>query len=55
MDGHTDDSDHPLQPRIAAVIGDRPVLAYTTDRKGMRRFTRALYGMLLDVPAVGAR
>jgi hypothetical protein len=48
-DGHTDESDHPLQPRIAAVIGDRPVLAYTTDRKGMRRFTRALYGMLLDV------
>jgi len=49
-DGKSDGSDHPLQPRIAAVIGDRPVLAYATDRKGMRRFTRALYGMLLDVP-----
>jgi hypothetical protein len=40
-----------LESRVAAVIGDRPVLAYATNRKGMRRFTRALYGMLLDVPS----
>jgi hypothetical protein len=40
-----------LQSRVARAIGDRQVLAYATDRKGMRRFTRALYGMLLDVPA----
>lgn len=52
IDGKSDERDHPLQPRIAAVIGDRPVLAYTTDRRGMRRFARALYGMLLDVPDV---
>ena len=37
------------QSTLAAAIGARPVLAYATDRKGMRRFTRALYGMLLSV------
>ena len=42
-----------LESRVAAVIGDRPLLAYATDRKGMRRFTRALYGMLLRIPAHG--
>lgn len=35
---------------VVSSIGDRPVLAYTSDRKGMRRFAQALYGMLLDVP-----
>jgi hypothetical protein len=39
-----------LQSRVAAAIDGRPVLAYATNRRGMRRFTRALYGMLLDVP-----
>ena len=40
-----------LHARVAAVVGDRQVLAYATDRRGMRRFTRALYGVLLDVTA----
>ena len=40
-----------LHARVAAAIGDRAVLGYTTNRRGMRRFTRALYGMLLDVSA----
>jgi hypothetical protein len=35
---------------IASQIGDRDVLAYSTDRAGMRRFARALHGMLLDIP-----
>ncbi len=35
---------------IASQIGDRDVLAYRTDRAGMRRFARALHGMLLDIP-----
>jgi hypothetical protein len=37
-----------LEERVATLIGARPVLAYTADRKGMRRFARALHGMLLD-------
>jgi hypothetical protein len=44
----------PLQSQVAAVIGDCAVLTYATNRKGMRRFARALYGMLLDIPADGA-
>ena len=40
-----------LHSRVAAVVGERQVLAYATDRRGMRRFTRALYGVLLDVTA----
>jgi hypothetical protein len=32
------------------LVGDRDVLAYRTDRAGMRRFARALYGRLLDLP-----
>ena len=54
-DGKSDAAADALQSRVAAVIGDRPVLAYATDRKGMRRFTRALYGMLLDVPPADPR
>ena len=38
-----------LDARFAARLGSRQVLAYTTDRKGMRRFARALHGMLLDL------
>jgi hypothetical protein len=34
---------------VGSVIGDREVLAYTTDRAGMRRFAKALYGMLLEI------
>jgi hypothetical protein len=37
-----------LRNHLASIIGDREVLAYTTDRRGMRRFARALEGMLLD-------
>jgi hypothetical protein len=39
--------EHPLSARLTELLGDRDVLAYTTDRKGMRRFARALYGLLL--------
>jgi hypothetical protein len=38
---------------LAILIGERPVLAYTTDRAGMRRFARALHGQLLDLPQAG--
>jgi len=40
--------EHPLSARLTQLLGDRDVLAYTTDRKGMRRFARALYGLLLE-------
>ena len=40
--------------RVAALVGEREVLAYTTDRAGMRRFARALHGRLLDVPPGGS-
>ena len=40
--------EHPLSARLTELLGDRDVLAYTTDRKGMRRFARALYGILLQ-------
>lgn len=36
---------------LAILVGNRDVLAYRTDRAGMRRFARALYGLLLDLPA----
>jgi len=39
--------EHPLSARLTELLGDRDVLAYTTDRTGMRRFARALYGLLL--------
>jgi hypothetical protein len=35
--------------RFAARLEGHDVLAYTVDRRGMRRFARALYGRLLDV------
>ncbi len=35
--------------RFAQRLGSRSILAYTTDRRGMRRFARALLGMLLDI------
>jgi hypothetical protein len=38
-----------LEQRFARQLASRMVLAYTTDRRGMRRFARALHGMLLDV------
>jgi hypothetical protein len=38
-----------LEARFAARVDARPVLAYDVNRRGMRRFARALYGMLLDV------
>jgi hypothetical protein len=38
-----------LDARFAARLDGRVVLAYTTDRAGMRRFARALHGMLLDI------
>jgi len=39
----------PLAARMATLLEGRDVLAYTTDRKGMRRFAHALYGVLIDV------
>ena len=41
--------DTELDARFAARLDGRLVLAYTTDRAGMRRFARALHGMLLDI------
>ena len=38
-----------IDARAAALLDARDVLAYTTDRRGMRRFARALHGMLLDI------
>jgi len=38
-----------LEARFAACLGSRELLAYTTDRRGMRRFAHALCGMLLNV------
>jgi hypothetical protein len=35
---------------LAILVGDGDVLGYRTDRAGMRRFARALYGRLLDLP-----
>jgi len=40
-----------LEARAASLLDGREVIAYTTDRKGMRRFARALYGVLIDVQA----
>ena len=37
--------------RFATLLGDREVLAYTTDKVGMRRFARALHGRLRDLPS----
>jgi hypothetical protein len=39
-----------LDARVARLLDGRDVIAYTTDPKGMRRFARALYGVLLDTP-----
>lgn len=36
---------------LKILVGDRDVLAYRTDGTGMRRFARALYGRLLDLPS----
>jgi hypothetical protein len=42
-------SDGSLDSRFASRLDGRDVLAYTTDRAGMRRFARALHGLLLDI------
>jgi hypothetical protein len=39
--------------RFAARLDGQDVLAYTVDRRGMRRFARALYGKLLDIEKRG--
>ena len=39
----------PIHLPLASLLRDREVLAYTTDGRGMRRFARALYGMLLEL------
>jgi len=39
-----------LDGHLARLLDGRDVIGYTTDRKGMRRFARALYGVLLDTP-----
>ena len=38
-----------LEARFAACLNAHPLLAYTTDKAGMRRFAHALHGMLLDI------
>ena len=38
-----------LDERLRALLDGQEVLAYTTDRRGMRRFARALRGKLLTV------
>jgi hypothetical protein len=38
-----------MTKRFASWLNGRTVLAYTTDRRGMKRFSRALHGMLIDV------
>ena len=38
-----------LEARFAARLDARDVLVYDVDRRGMRRFARALYGLLLAV------
>ena len=47
--------DGSLDRRFAARVEGREVLAYTTDRAGMRRFARALHGLLLDIDDGPAR
>lgn len=37
-----------LDAHVAGLLDGRDVIGYTTDPKGMRRFARALYGVLLD-------
>ena len=37
----------PVERRLAALLDGREVLAYTVDRRGLRRFARALRGTLL--------
>lgn len=49
QDGGAASGDTTLGARFAARLDGRHVLAYTTDRRGMRRFARALHGMLLDI------
>jgi len=44
-----------LDARFAARLEGRDVLAYSTDRAGMRRFARALHGTLLDIADGPAR
>jgi hypothetical protein len=36
-----------IDDRLVEMIGDRDVLVYTTDRSGLKRFARALRGVLL--------
>jgi hypothetical protein len=37
----------PVQRRLASLLQGREVLAYTTDRQGLKRFARSLRGLLL--------
>jgi hypothetical protein len=39
----------PVERRLAALLGGREVLAYTTDRRGLNRFARALRSKLMAV------
>jgi hypothetical protein len=36
-----------VERRLAALLDGREVLVYTTDRHGLKRFARALRGLLL--------
>ncbi len=49
QDAGVESGDTALGASFAARLDGRQALAYTTDRAGMRRFARALHGMLLDI------
>jgi hypothetical protein len=38
-----------VERRLAALLAGREVLAYTTDRRGLRRFARALRDKLIEL------
>jgi len=39
----------PVERRLAALLAGREVLAYTTDRRGLKRFARALRAKLIEL------
>ena len=42
-----------LEERVAQLLDGRDVIAYTTDRRGRRRFARALRGALMSLHSAG--
>jgi len=43
----------PVERRLAALLAGREVLAYTTDRRGLKRFARALRDKLIELDSRG--